>query len=125
MTRSQDFNFHAEPVRTEMTGTQQIMISQILLTRANQRALSLMKALRRRANHKAFKKSSTQIKKNIQLMKQRTRNLRKQIIQSSMSQDIFTYSSVVKISLTSLITSANEHAWQYQGTSTIRKYLRP
>ena len=77
MTRDDDLNLNVEPVRTEMTDTQQIPISHIcdldeseskgtitemfycksvLRTRANQKALSFMKVLQMRANQKDFKK---------------------------------------------------------------------
>ena len=74
------FNFHVDPVRMEMTGMQQILISHIcdleilnqkgslrtkiyrksvLQTRANQKTISLMKILRMRENQKPFTKLST------------------------------------------------------------------
>ena len=78
-------NLHFDPVRTEINGTQQIPISHIfylekselkkihaekhyrksiMRTRANQKALSLIKFLWRKVNQKAFTKVSTQTKKN-------------------------------------------------------------
>ena len=106
MMRSDAFNFHVEPIRTKVTGMQQIPISNVFFgTRANQkgspqtksyrkfflrmtdnqRALSLMKVLQRRANNKAFTKVSLKISKNMQLIKQNMRNLWLQITQSSTS----------------------------------------
>ena len=94
--RADSFNLNVEPVRTEMDGTQQIMIwhdcdsddskskvilavknyhKSILRTTSNQKSLSLMKALHKRVNQKASIKVSTQIRKNMQSTKKRTRNI--------------------------------------------------
>ena len=102
MMRADAHNFHVDPVKTEMTNTQHISISHVcdldkseskeilveknyrkyvLRTRANHKSLSPMKVIWRRANQKAFTKLQTQIKKNMQLMKQIMSNLRLQIIQ--------------------------------------------
>ena len=115
--RAHAVNYHVDPVRTKTTGTQHIPISHVcslderkskgiiadktycrsvIQTRANQKALSPMELVRRIANQKAFKKVTTKINKNMQLMKQSMRNLQFQIIHSSMSRNILTYSSVVK-----------------------------
>ena len=142
--RADAFNLHVDPVRTEMTGTKQIMISYVcdsekkenqkrssrmktycryvLRTRENLKDLLLMKVLRRRANQKEFTKVSTEIKKNMQLMKQSMKNLRLQRIQSSTRRSFSTYLSGVKTSWTSLMPCANELAWQTEGKSIIRKW---
>ena len=79
MMRYEALYLHVDPVRTEITGMQKILISHVcnsdkslksvLQTRINHKALYLIKFLRRRANQKAFTKVSKQIKKI------RTRNL--------------------------------------------------
>ena len=53
-------------------------------------------------------------------MKQSMRNFWLQIIQLSRIQDILTYFSVVKISVTGLMKCANERAWKHQEKNTIR-----
>ena len=70
--------------------------------RANQKELPSIKILRRKANQKALRKVSTKMKKNMQLMKQRTKNLWLQINYSSMIRSILTYSSAVKNFLNNL-----------------------
>ena len=92
----------------------------VLRKRVNQKALSSIKFLQRRENQNAFTKVSTKIKR-VQLMKQRMRNFQLQMIQSSLSQDILTYSSVVKTFWTRLMPHVNNHACQPQRISTIRK----
>ena len=69
----------------------------VLRMGVNQKELSPMKVLRRGEKHKAFKKVLTQTKKNMHMMKQKMKNLWLQVIQSSMSQVILNYSSVVKL----------------------------
>ena len=85
MMRAYAFNLHVDPVITKMTGMQQIRISHVcnsderklkeipaektyrkfvIRTRANKKALSLIKVLRRRANKKAFTKTSTHTPKD-------------------------------------------------------------
>ena len=76
-------------------------------------------------NQKAFTIVWTQIKGNIQLIKQITRNPWLHITQSSMRLDILTYSSVVKISLTGLMPHANKHAWQPQGNTLYGNFYYP
>ena len=139
MTRDDPLNSNDDPVRTKMTVKQQIMTSHIcdsykskskdilaekyyhksiLQSGENEKALSLLKVLRRKESQKAFTKVSTQTSKDMQLTKQSMRNLWLQITQLSMIWAILTYSSVVKISLTGLMPYDTEPAWQPQETDT-------
>ena len=101
MTRDDAFNSHVDPVRTEMTGTQQIMIlhvcdsdeseSKEILTDENlsqvcsedkseSEIVTVNESLWTKSSQKVFTKVSTKIMENMQLMKQSTRNLWLQII---------------------------------------------
>ena len=108
--RADDLNSHVYPVRTEMTGTKQILISYICSTDESEsedflvdetllqvystdedkpKASSSMKVLQRKAIQNAPIKKLT--KKNTQRMRQSIRNLQLIMIQLSMIQVILTY----------------------------------
>ena len=106
------FNLPVDPVRMEMTGTEHITISNvcslddrtskgkitdktyrkcIIRKRVNQNKLLPIKFLQKRVNQKLFTKLLTQTNKKIPLMKQSMKNVRLQIIHSSIGRYILAY----------------------------------
>ena len=103
MTRADNLNLNADPVRTEMTSMQQIPIPQVFSTDESEskgiiadknlsqvcstdesepERVIINESSTEERKLKAFTKISTQTKKYMQFMKYRMNNLRLQIIQS-------------------------------------------
>ena len=110
--RSDAFNSHADPVRTEVTGTQQIPISHVCDSdESKSKGITVDENLLRvcstdeskseivivdensteESESESICKSIKKTRENMQVMKHRMRNLWLQIIQSSTSRAILTH----------------------------------